>query len=197
MSAAANSSASRSEEILAIAQNFIQSRGYNGFSYRDIAAEIGVKSASVHYHFPTKGDLGKAVTARYTAQFGQQLTLIEAAEEKACDRLKAYATLFQNTLVERNLICMCGMLAGDIETLPDIVKSEVAKFFEAQQQWLTNVIQAGIETGEVAKPSVTAESLATTFLSTLEGAMLVSRGLDQNAQFDIVTASIIKTLFRL
>ncbi|MEL6553262.1 MAG: TetR/AcrR family transcriptional regulator [Cyanobacteria bacterium J06621_11] len=194
MSVAANSPVSRSEEILTVAQNFIQSRGYNGFSYRDIAAEIGVKSASVHYHFPTKGDLGQAVTARYTKQFGQQLQQIEDSKETARDRLQDYAILFQDTLIERNLLCMCGMLAGEIETLPDVVKAEVARFFEAQQQWLSNVIQTGIETQEISS-QVTAQTWATTFLATLEGAMLISRGLNQNAQFDIVTHSLLNTLF--
>ncbi|MEL7144113.1 MAG: TetR/AcrR family transcriptional regulator, partial [Cyanobacteria bacterium J06573_11] len=155
---------------------------------------IGVKSASVHYHFPTKGDLGQAVTARYTEQFGQQLQQIEDSKETARDRLQDYAILFQDTLIERNLLCMCGMLAGEIETLPDVVKAEVARFFEAQQQWLSNVIQTGIETQEISS-QVTAQNWATTFLATLEGAMLISRGLNQNTQFDIVTHSLLNTLF--
>ncbi|MEM6598138.1 MAG: TetR/AcrR family transcriptional regulator [Cyanobacteria bacterium P01_C01_bin.69] len=195
MPTAENASASRSEEILSVAQNFIQSRGYNGFSYRDIAAEIGIKSASIHYHFPTKGDLGKAVTARYTEQFGKQLQRIEASADTAHERLKKYATLFRDTLIERHLLCMCGMLAGDIETLPELVKLEVAHFFEAQQQWLTGVITTGKTTGEIS-PAITAAAWATTLLAALEGAMLVSRGLDQNDQFDIVTDALLSSLFK-
>ncbi|MEL6937662.1 MAG: TetR/AcrR family transcriptional regulator [Cyanobacteria bacterium J06598_1] len=194
MSVAEKSSASRSEEILTVAQNFIQARGYNGFSYRDIAAAIGIKSASIHYHFPTKGELGRSVTARYTEQFGKQLQRIEASTNTAHERLENYATLFRNTLVDRHLLCMCGMLAGDIETLPDLVKAEVARFFEAQQQWLVNVLQTGIETGEIA-PAINANDWATTFLAALEGAMLISRGLAKNDPFDVVTHSLLSTLF--
>lgn len=194
MSGVANSSASRSEEILAVAQDFIQSRGYNGFSYRDIAAAIGIKSASIHYHFPTKGDLGRAVTARYTEKFSEQLQLIMGATDGARSRLEGYAALFRTTLIEYNLLCMCGMLAGDIETLPDMVKAEVARFFEVQQRWLTEVIQDGIAAGDISS-AVQPQAWATTFLSTLEGAMLVSRGLDYNDQFDVVTSTLLDVLF--
>ena len=51
-------------------------RGLNGFSYRDISEPMGVKNAAIHYHFPNKMDLVKAlidenhqVLRRSTAQF--------------------------------------------------------------------------------------------------------------------------------
>lgn len=196
MSGVVSSSVSRSEEILTVAQDFIQSRGYNGFSYRDIATAIGIKSASIHYHFPTKGELGRAVTARYNKQFAEKLQSIMTATKSARQRLESYATLFQNTLIEHDLLCMCGMLAGDMETLPDIVKAEVVHFFEAQQQWLTQVIQAGITAGDLS-PKVVASTWATTLLAALEGTMLVSRGLDNTDQFTVVTGTLLDTLFLL
>jgi len=46
------------ERILDIAQDLIQRRGFNAFSYHDIAAPMGIRKASIHYHFPSKADLG-------------------------------------------------------------------------------------------------------------------------------------------
>ena len=145
MPKAANPTTSKAEEILNVAQDLIQTRGYNGFSYRDIAAAIGIKSASIHYHFPTKGDLGQAVTARYSDRFSQALQTIIEKTDRARPRLEAYATLFRTTLIEGDRLCMCGMLAGEVETVPDIVKAEVSRFFQEQEVWLTQVIQQGIE----------------------------------------------------
>lgn len=191
---AAKSSVSRSEEILSVAQNFIQTRGYNGFSYRDIAAAIGIKSASIHYHFPTKGELGRSVAARYCDRFDQALQSIREDAATAGEQLEAYVALFRDTLVERDRLCMCGMLAGELKTVPPEVKGEVARFFTAQQQWLSQVIQAGIDNKEIAA-SEEALSWATMFVASLEGAMLVARGLDDFQYFDVVSKKLLDQLF--
>ena len=191
----AKSSVSRSEEILSVAQDFIQTRGYNGFSYRDIAATIGIKSASIHYHFPTKGELGRAVAARYCDRFDQALQIIHADQQTARKQLEAYVALFRDTLVERDRLCMCGMLAGEIETVPEEVKGEVARFFTAQQQWLSEVIQFGADNGELSMTEGT-QAWATMFVAALEGAMLLARGLDDFQHFDTASTKLLEQLFR-
>ncbi len=136
MSTAKDSAHSRSEEILSVAQNFIQTRGYNGFSYRDLAAEIGIKSASIHYHFPSKGELGQAVAARYRRLFSQALQVLDDSTDDTNELLSGYTTLFRRTLMDGDRLCMCGVLAGEIETIPESVQAEVALFFSEQQDWL-------------------------------------------------------------
>jgi len=42
--------------------------GFHACSFREIATDVGIKSASVHHHFPAKADLGAALVARYTAR---------------------------------------------------------------------------------------------------------------------------------
>lgn len=195
MSDATKSSVSRSEEILNVAQDFIQTRGYNGFSYRDVAAAIGIKSASIHYHFPTKGDLGRAVAARYCDRFNQALESISTDMTTAREQLTAYVALFRETLVECDRLCMCGMLAGEIETVPQAVKGEVVRFFVAQQQWLSQSIQVGIDREEIAASQVAAP-WATMFVASLEGAMLLARGLDDFQHFDTVSTKLLDELFR-
>ena len=194
MSDASESVTSRAEEILVVAQDFNQTRGYNGFSYRDIAAAIGIKSASIHYHFPTKGELGRSVAARYCDRFDQALQAIRTDSATAREQLEAYAALFRDTLVERDRLCLCGMLAGELETVPSEVKEEVARFFTAQQHWLSQVIQAGIDKAEI-DVSQEAQSWATMFVASLEGAMLVARGLDDFQYFDVVSKKLLDQLF--
>lgn len=189
-----NPKKSKSEEILSVAQDLVQTKGYNGFSYRDIAAAIGIKSASIHYHFPTKGDLGRDVTARYSDAFAQALQALLESTDSTHERIEGYAALFRTTLVEQNRLCMCGVLAGEVETVPDDVKVEVARFFEAQTLWLESVLQAGIDNGEILSCKDT-KTWAVTILSSLEGGMLVARGSGDSKHFDLVKENLLKVLF--
>ena len=50
--------------ILDVAERLVQTRGFNGFSYADVASELDVTKASLHYHFPGKAELGQALIAR-------------------------------------------------------------------------------------------------------------------------------------
>lgn len=188
------STSSRYSEILDTAQTLIQTRGYNGFSYRDIANAIGIKSASIHYHFPTKCELGQAVAARYCDLFSQLLKAISQDSPSAQAMLESYVGLFRDTLVERERLCLCGMLAGEVETVPEAVKKEIVRFFNQQNTWLAETIQIGIEGGEILS-SIDAASWATTLLSALEGGMLVAKGLGDYQHFDIVAASLLEMLF--
>ena len=49
-----------------LAEGHMRNAGYGGFSFRDLAAEIGIKSASVDHHFPTKATMAAAVEHRQT-----------------------------------------------------------------------------------------------------------------------------------
>ena len=194
MSDSSKSATSKSEEILSVAQDLVQTKGYNGFSYRDIATAIGIKSASIHYHFPTKGDLGRDLTVRYSDAFAQALQTLSESTDSASERIEGYAALFRATLVEQDRLCMCGMLAGEVETVPEDVKVEVARFFKEQTVWLADVLQSGIDSGEIL-PDTDANAWAITILSSFEGGMLVARGSGDCNHFDIVKDNLLKMLF--
>ena len=89
---------SKAVEILDAAETMIQSQGYNGFSFREIADQVGIKSASVHYHFPTKADLGAAVARRYTDRFLDQLPPAGTPGLSIKDALQALITAFSQHL---------------------------------------------------------------------------------------------------
>jgi TetR/AcrR family transcriptional repressor of nem operon len=161
------------ERILDIAERLVQTRGFTNFSYADIALELGITKASLHYHFPGKAELGQAVIARYGERFAEALRDIDRTVPDARAKLEAYAGLYADVL-RGNRMCMCGVLAGEYETLPDPMRAAVIRFFDDNQTWLVHVLDEGLQ-DRTLEFSGSREDVAQTILVTLEGAMLVAR----------------------
>ena len=117
----------KAAQILDAARESIMERGYNGFSFRDIAAKVGIKSASIHYHFPTKADLAEATAKAYREAFSNLLKELTAPD--APGLLRAYGALFVFTLRDQGRVCLGGVLVVDSSTLPGQVRQEVQRFF--------------------------------------------------------------------
>lgn len=146
----------RRDAILDVAERLIRSHGYSGFSFREVAQDVGIKSASVHYHFPTKPDLAAAVAKRYRTRFANAL---EEAERQGTGRVTAWRELFHKALKQDGLMCLCGILAVEGDSLPKEVAHEAHAF-----------LQFGIASLNEAEPGQ-----GTRILSQLEGAMLIAR----------------------
>ena len=83
------------DHVLDVAERLAQTRGFNGFSYADIAAELKVTKASLHYHFPTKTDLGCALVQRYGQRFGDALGQISGlSADLECTRDPKRAVMY-------------------------------------------------------------------------------------------------------
>src|SRR3954468_21277310 len=96
-----------SRRILDIAERLVQTRGSNGFSYADIAEALHVTKASLHYHFPSKADLGKRLIERYEATFLAALKAIQAGGAAPREQLKRYARIYADVLRDDRM-CLCG-----------------------------------------------------------------------------------------
>ena len=171
------------EQILKCAQGLIQTRGYNGFSFRDIANDIGIKSASIHYYYPGKTDLAVAVASNYRAVFLETVQKLAANSTSASKTLLAYANLFEATLKSENKLCLCGMLASEVNSVDPELRMEIKEFFEEQYKLLDNVIISGQAKDEILT-SLDSTNLAKTYLAALEGAMMMARV--NNAPSDII-----------
>src|ERR1700733_7401453 len=133
-------------QILDVAERLVQVRGFNGFSYADVAAELKITKAALHYHFAGKAELGEALVARYAARFAEALNGVEARMSDASARLDAYADLYLAVLREQRM-CLCGMMAAEYQTLPSPMQDAVVRFFDQNERWLTRVLKQGREEG--------------------------------------------------
>src|SRR3954468_16347617 len=159
--------------ILDVAERMLQVRGYNGFSYGDVATEIGITRAALHYHFPGKAELGPALIERYAARFAAALGELDAAAPDAAAKLRGYVALYTDVL-SADRMCLCGMLAAEHRTLPDPLRQAVADFFSSNTAWLRTVLEGGCADGTLHCPG-TAEVTASMVLGALEGALLIAR----------------------
>lgn len=152
--------------ILHAASNLLKTRGFNAFSYRDLAERVGIKSSSVHYYFPTKQDLGHALLQEYRDAVQEALTRLEQHRDVA-ERLRGLVAIFAGT-AEKGQFCIAGMLASDYATLGEPLRHEVRDFFTLVEQWLTHQAQAAVPVRDLPE----ATQLGRLAFALLEGVLL-------------------------
>jgi len=180
------------QRILDVAERLVQTRGFNGFSYADIAEALDVTKASLHYHFPSKADLGRRLIERYEHTFLEVLKGIDATAAAPREKLKRYARIYADVLRD-NRMCLCGMLASDYATLPKAMKEDVRHFFDENEQWLVAVLEQGRKSGALGFKG-SALDLARVIVGSLEGAMMLARSYGEPARFDTAAERLIAAL---
>src|SRR5579862_1344295 len=181
-----------SQRILDIAERLVQTRGFNGFSYADIAGSLKVTKASLHYHFPAKADLGQRLIERYEMNFLAALERIDAGSKDAREKLRRYAAIYEEVL-RADRMCLCGMLAAEYGTLPKPMRDEMRHFFDANERWLVRVLQEGRK-AKVLRFSGTPAEAAQTLIGALEGAMMIARSYGDVARFKAVGDRVLEGL---
>ena len=169
------SASTTQDSILDVAQKLVQTRGYNAFSFRDVAERVGIRSASIHHHYRTKSDLGVAMLLRYRGCFSAALAKIDARHMEYDESLHAFTQVFASTM-GAGLMCLAGTLAVEFETLSPEMQQEVRGFFGDAEAWLEKLFGAAHEAGRLRRCE-SPKDLAATFLATVEGVMMCVRAL--------------------
>jgi TetR/AcrR family transcriptional repressor of nem operon len=189
-----SSSTTTFDAILACARSLIVAGGYNGFSYADIAAVVGIRKASIHHHFPTKVDLVRTLVARYREEARTGMAALEAQLPDPPAQLRAYTGYWQSCITDASApICICALLASEIPILPADVVTEVRAHFTTLSTWLASRFAQGVGEGSirvVSSPEVDAEL----FMATVHGAMLSARAYGEPAMFGTVVAPLLERM---
>ncbi|SCB38542.1 TetR/AcrR family transcriptional regulator [Rhizobium multihospitium] len=185
---------STSEKILDIAQALIVAGGYNGFSYADISAAIGIRKASIHHHFPTKAELVSVLVNRYRQQTEAGLKSLREGTSSPPEQLQAYVNYWHSCIRDASLpFCVCAMLASEMQMLPEEVASQVLGHFHSLAGWLTSVLQAGTENG-LFRLNKQPEEEAQMLMASVHGAMLSARAFGDPRLFIAIVAPQIARL---
>ncbi|NJM71079.1 MAG: TetR/AcrR family transcriptional regulator [Scytonema sp. RU_4_4] len=180
-------------QILDTAQELIQRVGVNAMSYQDISEAVGIRKASIHYHFPTKDDLLAALLDRYNAHFLRLVDGIIAQPAPAETKLRHYCSFYEATLSSGNgdKACLYGMVGAELATLKHPLAERVAKFYSDNAERLAQILQEGKETGDFGFAG-DVQIMATLIFSLLEGGQLIARAYGGITQYRAVVEQLMR-----
>lgn len=161
-------------QILYVAEELTKQRGFDGFSYRDVSAAVGVKTSSIHYYYPTKGDLAEALIERYVNRFVAVLTRLSNEPLDGFGRVKKLFEILVDVSGRQKNLCLCGMLSADVYGVTTRAKTMLDGFFSRFEEWLSGTIQQGIVDGSIHR-DLRSKSLAAEIVALVEGGMLLAR----------------------
>ena len=166
------------DRILDATERHMRNGGYDAVSFRDIAADVGIKSASVHYHFPQKSDLGEAVVRRYTDRFVADLAAPDDPSERAPDRIERLCRAYRAAVVDDGMICLCCVLGAETLDLPDQVADAVRAFFSRVLAWTETALAVVSDHADASAAS------AAPIIASLQGAMILAVATGRTELFD-------------
>ena len=179
--------------LLDSAERAARQRGFDAFSYADLAREVGIRKASIHYHFPLKADLAFGLIERYAARISKSLAEIDTAHPNAAAKLRAYHQLYRDALADGSQLCLCVALSAGRDSLSKDVLEQLNQFHEDSAAWLTRVFDLAADDGTVAHLSAPSDE-AQALLALVEGAQLVARAAEDITLFDRATAAFLARL---
>jgi TetR/AcrR family transcriptional regulator, transcriptional repressor for nem operon len=171
--------------ILNMAEDLLQYKGFNGFSYANIASELGVKNAAIHYHFPTKEAMGVAVIKRYRDRFQLWINNSRVKDLPPEKKLDWFFGIYTDGRVDQGKVCLVGSMEVEFHTLPDALQTEVEALHRELLAWLGDTLAEGREAGVFRFYGEPANKAAL-ILSSLQGALQMARALGTKRFRDVV-----------
>ncbi len=163
------------EKIVYLGEALFQQFGYNGFSYKHISQKLGIKNAAIHYHFPSKEDLGIAIVEHAINRLEHWKPKIDALNLTPTQKLERYIEEMYGWQIEKgNRICMIAATGTDFFSIPEAMqkKGQASGYFI--RGIYTVVLQEGLDKGEFQFEGE-AKYQALSILMTLQGSLMTAR----------------------
>ena len=158
--------------------------GYRGLNFREVAQEVGIKNASIYYHFVDKADLGAAVAKRYWEDTKVDLEALLAKTADPAKCLRQYPDMFRRSLQNDNRLCLASFMGSQYDDLPDTVRKEAQIFADVNIAWLSKVLSASAK----MRPRESVRRARAIFAA-VAGAQLIARSRSDISLFDELIAS--------
>jgi TetR/AcrR family transcriptional repressor of nem operon len=179
------------KRILDIAEELILTRGYNGFSYQDISTSIGIRKASIHYHYPLKEDLVERYTRKQVVLFKMWCKTV--GKHTSTEKLYLFGRMYLTLSKQGRKICPIGMLTAEFPVLPAKIQARVRELLESELSWLEGVITDGVAAGEINR-QINIHRTALIILTTLAGMLKMFRIHKDPAEAEGMINELIKLL---
>ncbi|AUN98873.1 TetR/AcrR family transcriptional regulator [Bacteriovorax stolpii] len=159
-------------EALNLAKEYLQTLGFNGFSFQTIADSLGIKKASLHYYFSSKEDMGIALLEDY--EEGHKTWAKKVQELPSKVKLEKMVKGFCSLSAKHNMICPVGSFTSDFYSVSPKMKKKLQQFHFLIRDWLVETIEQGKKEGTIKK-TIDSTLAADLFLTTLQGGVQVAR----------------------
>jgi TetR/AcrR family transcriptional repressor of nem operon len=176
------------QHILYLAQDLIQKRGYNAFSYQDLSDELKIKKASIHHHFPAKEDLGAEVLEAAAKRFRTWIKSL-APNLTPAEKLGKYIDGTNIWAKGSDKICLGGITNAEWNTLPKKMRTIAGLMQRERRAWVVATLEAGQKSGDFKK-TASPHALALLMASSIQGALQLARAQEDPEIFEIVTKQI-------
>lgn len=178
------------KSIIELGEMLIRTRGFHGFSYKDISEPMGIKNAAIHYHFPSKTDLGVAIIEKNIQGFQEHIKLMDGLPEDV--QVRQFLEKVYLSSHEKGWVCISGALSPVFETLPAQMQEKISIMGENVILWLTGILKSGKEKNLFLfqeAPEIKAQLMVSSLLSSL----LLSKTLGKEI-FENIFSAVIKSL---
>ena len=162
------------EQILDTAETLLQQRGFNAFSYQNISQPLGIRNAAVHYHFPSKGNLGTALIERYQRRFRDWVAAHQRRGSDPTTLLNGYFAIPLNYLRHDNCVCPLGVLEAEFNAIPDDMRAATRALDAEIREFLAGVLRDGRQQGQFQFAGAP-ETKALVVVAALQGALQIAR----------------------
>lgn len=177
--------------LLDTAENLARRRGFDAFSFADLASAAGIRKSSVHYHFPTKAELARILISRYAGRFFEALDELAATAPDARARLRGLIDLYRGALEGGQSMCLCVSFTSNVSSLPDEVQSSIEDFRKHTTSWIALVYALAQKDNTIFLTRDPEAEAATTF-ALLEGAQIAAHAARDVSIFDLAVGHLVQ-----
>ena len=182
----------RKDQILEVATELVQTRGYSAFSYQDLSDRLGITKASLHHHFPSKEGLGRAVAEKYNTDVKAALAEAQQRSDDPRVQLEGYVQFVLGIIKTRDRICAAGSVQSEINVVPKAMGQSMCSLVQYVIGWISKVIKNGRDRGVMDFPG-TPDHQAAMIFAAAQGAMQYGRANGEKKAHQVMQ-QIIKSL---
>ena len=164
----------RRDQILEVATELVQTRGYSAFSYQDLSVRLGITKASIHHHFPSKAGLGRAVAEKYNTDVRAALAEAQRISDDPRVQLEGYVQFVLSIIKTHDRICAAGSVQSEINVVPKAMGKSMCSLVQYVIGWISTVIKNGRDRGVMDFPG-TPDNQAAMIFAAAQGAMQYGR----------------------
>ena len=161
------------KKILDSATRLLQSRSYAGFSFQDIANEVGIRKASIYSHFPSKEELAREVLESSLRVFERET--VGQEQRSAQTQLEHVLSLFRRLSMGGERMCPGGSFASVWSSTSPRLQAAVLEFTNFQLDLIEGLVKQGRAEGSFKLSDVTPAQQAVLIMSNIQGALLMAR----------------------